>query len=705
MNVRLALVSFVLFLAAALSAQGPYYVNGLTGTDAPGSGTSPTTPFKTIGYALAHVPPQSPTSSETVYVEGDQVYSPTTNGEVLPITPAYNVWVEGTFAVHGNLPVIGIPPGGTGIRFPGNQFFLRNAVTFRYLVFEGGDCGMRIGSDPGFRHRPRVQDCTFRHQTVAAILLQPNGTSADDPRFFQNRFEDVQIGVSARTFGNGSHVAPDVEECVFLRCGTGVALVASIDPPWAQNTSVTGQVRSCSFDQCYSGIYLETSGGNSSHDVSISHCRVANGTSGVSVASFATNSLNPQEHLAITDTAVIGCTHGIRVERPYGMGRQTMDLQIERTTIRGCTTGLGLSAFGEFLRTTRLTDVLITGCTTGLAIHEAGDPALSAIDVVRSRILANVTGIDSYIDSEASHLRLQSSIVAGNTGDGVRHHGFPGSNEPGNIGPPTRLELDGATLADDGTALRVVRTWCPVSVTNSVFGGNTQDVQLAANVQFAMDHSCTQNSSWAGAGNLANTDPQLVRPFYKLAPTSPCIDAGATTATSPTTDYEGDARAAVGVPSGPALPDQGADEFVLAGSARPYGTPGWGVFNVFPRISTPGPDARIGQSLQVDMTGAFMPYFPVVADFAVLTMGFDEDAGALPFALAVYGMTGSYLWNTPRASLPLQIVSPTGTASTNVTLPNAPQLVGFVFTNQWFALMPGVYGVIGSEGLRVTIGQ
>src|SRR5690606_16085574 len=126
-------------------------------------------------------------------------------------------------------------------------------------------------------------------------------------------------------------------------------------------------------------------------------------------------------------------------------------------------------------------------------------------------------------------------------------------------------------------------------------------------------------------------DPQLLRPYYKLAPTSPCIDLGGTSPSSPATDYEGDPRASVSTLNGPALPDIGADEYVYAGSARPYGTGGFGAFNVFPRIASASPTAALGSTIQVDLTGAVMPYFPVSADFAILTLGFRDDSGALPF--------------------------------------------------------------------------
>ena len=77
----------------------------------------------------------------------------------------------------------------------------------------------------------------------------------------------------------------------------------------------------------------------------------------------------------------------------------------------------------------------------------------------------------------------------------------------------------------------------------------------------------------------------------------------------------------------------------------------------------------------------------------------------MPFDLAPFGITGSYLWNEFVAAFALQTVNPNGTASVSYALPNLPGLVGMSFTQQWFVLLPDPYGVVSSDGLRVTIGQ
>lgn len=57
LRARLLRALATLLFAAATTAQGTYYVNGLTGTDNPAAGSSASTPWKTITYAFAQIPP------------------------------------------------------------------------------------------------------------------------------------------------------------------------------------------------------------------------------------------------------------------------------------------------------------------------------------------------------------------------------------------------------------------------------------------------------------------------------------------------------------------------------------------------------------------------------------------------------------------------------------------------------------------------
>lgn len=695
------LTSAFFLLCAAVTAQGPYYVNGQSGIDSPTNGTSPAAAWKTIGYALAHVPPQTPSTSDIVYVEGNQVYSPATNGEVFPIAPAYNIWLEGTFAVHGQKPVIQVPAGGTGFLFPGNQSFNRNAVTFRYLVIENGAFGMRMGSDPGSRHRPRVQDCIFRNQTTASVSIQPLGASVDDPRFFQNTFVGSTIGIEASTDSLSMRSAPDIEECEFRTCGVGVVLEA-----WSQAASgAMGQVRSCNLDACVTGVRVASSMYESYFDILVSHCRFSQCVRGIHAESLSMNSFTHVDRIVVTDSVALNCGTGIDIDRVSSMGQQDQDVQIRRSTLRDCGVGVRMFGSGNILHIALLEDVIISDCQTGWSIVEGGDPGLSRIVMIRSMVSRCGVGIDSWLYGEAAYLRISSSILAGCVGVAIRHYGFPGGNEPYNYGIPTKLEILHSTIADSAVGVAMLRDYAPVDVISSILGGNSQDFQVAFGVVPEIGNSCLQASSWPGNGNLNLVDPQLLRPSYKLAPNSPCIDAGALTYYSPATDYEGDPRGAVGVLGGSSTPDIGADEYVYAGSAHPYGTGGFGPFNIFPHISVALPDVRIGMPVQVELSGAIMPIYGVAANYALLSLGWNDDPGALPFDLAAYGLSGSYLWNEPFAIFPLQLVTGSGTASLTHTIPNVPYLIGQSLTHQWFALMPVQYGIVASEGLRLTIGQ
>ena len=193
---RLALAALLLTSVARAQNLADYYVNGLTGQDIPGNGLTPSTAWKTITYAISQIPPiNNPTQWNTLYVEGNQVYSPSTNGETLPIQPSYNLWIEGRFP-QGSLPVIRATAGGVGVQFSPTITFSRNESTMRYLVFEGGAYGMVMGNSANQRHRPRIQDCVFRGQTVAGVRVNnANNSRGIDPRFFQTLFSAAPRGI------------------------------------------------------------------------------------------------------------------------------------------------------------------------------------------------------------------------------------------------------------------------------------------------------------------------------------------------------------------------------------------------------------------------------------------------------------------------------------------------------------------------------
>ncbi|MEY4674811.1 MAG: Right handed beta helix region [Planctomycetota bacterium] len=673
-----------LLFVSFLAAQGPYYVNGLTGADAPTHGLSPTMPWRTLTHALANVPAQTPSTSTILYVEGNQVYSPTTNGETFPLVPAYNVSIEGTFVGHGRMPVFRAPAGGTTFAFPGNVFFNRNQVTFRYLVVEEGSYGITMGAAPGFRHRPRVQDCTFRNQTGAGIRITNSGSAINDPRFFQNLFTGPGKGIEMFSVGNGAVTQPDVEENRFQNLG-GRAIDCEDQSPGGGN--VGGIFRSNWFDTCGDGIRIRSSAGAVATNATIRTSRFAN-IPGSAISILIDRPFDP--NVTVDQCAILNCGTGIEMNGFPLPGSYT--LTMTKNVVRSCTTGVALYLSGQGSIAVTSNDNLVEACGKGLDVfvNSSGSPAmLFNLQVLRDRYLDCPTGI-VLGGTTPGLLSVQSTLVARSPNYGFR------------VATGTTTTIRSVTVADCFIGITSGLLGPSSAFDHMVFGGNTFDATTAGGTIF--NHSCFQGSTQLGAGNLNLTNPQLVRPYYKLAPASPCRDVGNVAYALPATDHEGDPRSSVSAAGGQPLPDLGADEYVQTGSIRRYGTGGFGLFNVFPRISSPNTTVLPGGSVAVNLEGAIMPVFGVRATWALLSFGWTDSSNPLPFDLAQFGQPGSYLWNEFATSFPLQPVSTTGTASYTQSIPAVASLAGLTFTYQWFALMPGQYGIISSDGLRATVG-
>ena len=144
-----------LLLGWTLQAQSPqqhtFYVNSTTGVDAPGSGyeglnwdpssTVPPSPngYRTIRYAIQQAMPYVAGASGNIvtcakiYVQGGQIYSAATNGEVFPIAQESAIGLEGTFVGLGYAayPVLQPPAGTAALTFASTQ-------SYNGLVFSGG---------------------------------------------------------------------------------------------------------------------------------------------------------------------------------------------------------------------------------------------------------------------------------------------------------------------------------------------------------------------------------------------------------------------------------------------------------------------------------------------------------------------------------------------------------------------------------------
>src|SRR5688572_12617270 len=132
----------VLALTIAVVASGApaqnlsYYVDGITGSDVPANGKAASSAWKTISYAFTQITAPTLPAFHTIYVAGNQVYSPGTNGEALPIRPKANVGISG--APGAARPVIQVPPGQTGMVLDPDTTYERNESKMENLVFRGG---------------------------------------------------------------------------------------------------------------------------------------------------------------------------------------------------------------------------------------------------------------------------------------------------------------------------------------------------------------------------------------------------------------------------------------------------------------------------------------------------------------------------------------------------------------------------------------
>lgn len=735
---RALFLVFAALLASVSKAQvqplqAGFYVNGVTGIDSPAAGIPVPTPlgwtpcgaattpvgWKTIGYAIQQVAnwlATTPTAvpSAVLYVEGGQAYSATTNGEVFPIVAHPLVALEGTFCNSLTWPELRPATGQVAIQLTpsvvysyrvgvvvGSSTYLYPSSNFRYLQFVGGSNGIAMGSSGGARHRSRIEECVFLRQTNAGVSIQPDNTTGDDPKIYRSRFEDAGSGVLAAPGGDNCAVAPDVEDCLFVRCGIGTHWTVGYP---VTTSTLRGGVRACSFESCWFGVSIWSGGSDGIYQCTVANSRFSQCDTGLIANSGAIpwNVQLREEQLSVVDSVFDRCPTGLRVMRPKSaMGDNWQSLFMRGVTIRRSVTGLDLGAGMQFTRSATLEDVLISDCGTGCDISAGGDPAQMRVDASRLRIMDCGYGIAVTLICESSYFRLRDSIIAKCRFNGITYGGFPGGLQPGNFGQPSRLYLWGNTVADCGLGLAAGPDYAPGDVSGCAFGGNTTDLQFSPNMIVTAYSNCFQSSSVPGFGNLNFTNPQFVRPTYQLAPASPCIDAGGY---GGLTDFEGDPRGL-----GSAW-DIGADEFDPDGCARPYGTGGFGRYNVFPRIASPSSVVQGGQPFQVDLSGSIMPFFGVTSVFSLLMIGASEGDPNLPFDLTpVLGSLGilpagfgaSYLWTDALTTAGPYFTSGAGSSTAAFTLPTA--LSGMNLTMQWLCFMPQPYGVVASDGMRLTI--
>jgi len=216
----------------------------------------------------------------------------------------------------------------------------------------------------------------------------------------------------------------------------------------------------------------------------------------------------------------------------------------------------------------------------GAMTVEVGDASGGSVvlqgTIVRDNFANDSPGIDYWIFGSTppagTILAIDHCTFSGNVFDG---------NSSGGTG------LDASTLLPASASTGVV-------VRNSVFWGVQPGARAISPFPIppfltALPdvQACDVQGGYVGAGNFS-ADPQFVEAAagdLHLKATSPCVEHGTLTATTPEADFEGDP-----LPSG-ALPDLGADEF----HAHLYvsGTPAAGELLHLRLIGPPGPSPTL----------------------------------------------------------------------------------------------------------------
>lgn len=664
-----------------------YWVDGKRGSDTATAGKSLASPWKTIQYALRHVPVPTGNNGHTLHIVGGQTYSTASNGESFPLRPLYNVTIQGYANSNAAWPVIAIPNGGTGFHFDPLVNYERNAVTFRYLKFSGGAVALDMGGTPGKRHRPRIWQCEFRNQSVSSARIRTQTNAEEDPRFALCLFEDSQNAISGYGNGNTVKFQPDIDECVFRRI-RGFAFYVRDNT--AGQSPIGGLVQNCQFFDVTTGVYLES--GRS-----------------------ATNTLT-----RVTRSTFKDCGKAIYVR----LNQTTYDptLTVDNCSFRNCQSGIyfdGRAGAGPFIYTIENNRFELGARSTLAAIDYRVDDGLKITFNLRHNYILGAPGKRGVginyqprsfarqltMISEGDHIEgcatamsiqqrssapvfvIRNAILSGN--------GTAFSAGPYNYG---NISLLHATIADNDYGISGGRVGL---VSNVLFDKNTtRNTNLRYSSRF--EYCCFgQGNSHSGPGNLTG-DAGVLRPFYKLAPDSRCIDAGRVAASSPATDYEGDPRAAIGKPFGSPIPDIGADEYRLGGSTHAFGISGYGNRGVLPQISGSS-SVKIGTAFDVHLRGA-IDIFQTRCDLALLNLASSESLG---LDLGAFGAPLSLLFGNSVQLLGGVKPSASGTGTVRIPLPNDSQLVGSTAVLQWLVHAPWLNALtfVTSDGLRMTIGR
>jgi hypothetical protein len=673
------LLAAIALVAGSVMGQ-TYYVDGQTGLDAPGNGGSPATPWRTIGYALASMP-TSP-YSKTIQIQGDQTYGSATNGEVFPLTLPAQVALRGVPGASGQRPRLVVPPGATGITLPASVPVPWNIVILEAIDVQGGDVGFRMGANAAVTQRVELRKCSFRQQNVASVRIRAAGGWTGLTAF--ECVTEVASGQNPRPAGllfEGECKSLTLDDCRF-QGGDAVAVY-----PWGTtaNSLETADVRRCHFESttAFAGLASPGQFSGTPATYTISDCRFVQSLGVYDVANWG------QLRITMTRCSFSAASAG---QFDGTMAEKSVTLTIDQCAFDSANGVYCHSPFhGGYTFIVR--DSVFRGFGTAFGLSSAGELAGTYLTMERCRLIDGVTAVASFGVAESGMVNLDSCLIARCSGPAIAFSGFQGPGAPA----LQQFYIQQTTIADCQTGISIgipaPSTW----ISGIAFDGNGTDI--AAQMPVSCSGCLTNGPASAGISHVANVG--LIRPQYKLAANSPCIDAGG--GGFSTSDYEGDPRSLAGSPTAIPRPDIGADEYAPYGSLRTYGFPGRSPDGVRPTIATNSPSARLGVPYDVRVDHASLPN-QTGTSFAFLASGLRDLAHPLPFDLGVFGMANSYLWMDPQdLGAPLAIGA-NGSIATTFQLPYLPQLAGLPIVHQWLVALPGGLGLVTSDALRVSFG-
>lgn len=676
-----ALLSALLVMSAPLAATD-YVVDGRLGSDR-GDGSS-AKPWKTIQHAIAMIPIPARTTSHRLKILGDHSYRLQSG-----LKMKFNVALVGCER-NGKRPrLIASATVNRMIEYLPTTVVNRTECAIENLELEGGSVGIALGGAVGVRHQPAIEQCLFTKQRQVGILVDLRGGTTSEPHISRCRFENCSTGIEAAVGSFDSVFRPIIEECEFLDLsGDGYRLV---DAAGGAKTDVGGTIRWCRFDACRSGVAIVSGTGAAKTRLDViacafSRCRVEG--IGLRVA------LVSNTELRVSSCSFWDGAAGLRVAGLFAAG-------VHEIVVEDCVAARhrgpafhydfvqALSAVSIRVRSAR--NLAVTN-VRGVHIETSTVGALGLdVGIEGDRLLAcTQAGIEISGSASASSAWSIHSVIVARNGDGLRLN----TSIAGTLAFATLVDHAAHGLVD----LRKVPA-VTYGIDHCIFANN-KTASLVVPAGTRVEYSCIDDAQVVGRGNL-RTDPKLVRPFYVLAPMSPCLDVGRPGRGTGLTDFEGDARE-IGT-----APDLGADEVSTSGEARVYGISGFGRRGLRPELTVPAPQQAfaLGRQGVIALTGARDDQS--TASAALFLLGSTEGPLKGPRELSILGSPTSFLQTALDATAWPVTVDAQGRGFLRLQVPNNSALVGQLFTGQFFVPLPtaNAAGYVLTRAARVRIGR